>query len=124
MSRAVPRPGLALIVIMAVMAIASLGCTDSGGGLLASRAPDGAGGAGATTEPAEEGEAPFAGVDVCALSTADEVAEVMGFTAHDPAASVMGPGAGIDGAKGCQWSLGDGDGLRCVDLLGAERQPR
>jgi len=108
----VRRPGLALVLIMA---IAPAGCTGSGGGTPASGAAAGAGGgggAGEPTEPADEGEGALAGVDVCGLVTADEVAKVMGVAAQDPTESMMGPGAGIDGARGCYWSLGDG-----VDLF-------
>lgn len=50
---------------------------------------------------------PYGNVDVCALATAAEVTSVMGEKAHDPQESMIGPGAAIDGAHGCTWTLGD-----------------
>jgi hypothetical protein len=60
----------------------------------------------ATASSADVGD-PYANVDVCGLVTADEVTNVMGLQAHDPQESGIGPGASIDGAYGCFWSLGD-----------------
>ncbi len=60
----------------------------------------------AASSPADSGN-PYANVDVCGLATAAEVTSVRGLKAHDPQESMIGPGAAIDGAHGCTWSLGD-----------------
>jgi hypothetical protein len=48
----------------------------------------------------------YSDVDVCQLATATEVTTVMGEAATNPQPSVIGPGAAIDGAAGCTWTLG------------------
>lgn len=58
------------------------------------------------SSPADAGD-PYANVDVCGLATVAEVTSVMGEKAHDPQESMIGPGATIDGAHGCTWTLGD-----------------
>jgi hypothetical protein len=66
-----------------------------------------AGAAPSTKEAASGPGADFSQTDVCHLATTDEVTAVTGETAHDPQPSVIGPGAGIDGAAGCSWPVGD-----------------
>ena len=93
------RP-LAKMTMIALMVFGVASCSSSGVATSGGSKPS-------VLEPADDGEGPFAAVDVCKLATADEVRTVMGVAAHDPQASLMGPGASIDGAEGCTWSLGD-----------------
>jgi hypothetical protein len=88
------------MMMIALVALGVASCSTSGGVTSSSAKPS-------VLAPADDDEGPFADVDVCKLATADEVQTVMGVVAHDPQASLMGPGASIDGARGCTWTLGD-----------------
>jgi hypothetical protein len=96
------------LTLVVVLGLALAGCGTSAGATptVAGNGPNGTAPP-TSSEEIDDGEDPFAGVDVCQLATAEEVTAVMGVDAHDPTGSVLGPGAAIDGAKGCAWSLGD-----------------
>jgi hypothetical protein len=98
-----PSALLVAVIVLGVAACSGSSATPGAGG------PSEAGASAMETAAATPQDAgdPYANVDVCGLATSAEVTTVMGVEAHDPQESVIGPGASIDGAYGCFWSLGD-----------------
>jgi hypothetical protein len=108
------RNRLPATVLVAFVVVSVAAC--SGSAATPSAAAPGQSGSPATAPSATEAATvavstdlgdPYANVDVCGLATTAEVTAVMGEQAHDPQDSIIGPGAGIDGAHGCTWQLGD-----------------
>jgi hypothetical protein len=101
------RTALAALVALGVAACSGAGSSASIGSAASAGTTAPAGAAPSSLEPAGDGGGQFANVDACKLATVDEVTAVMGEAAHDPQPAMIGPGAAIDSATGCTWSLGD-----------------
>jgi hypothetical protein len=110
------RPYKAALVVLLALVVSACGTAASSpsaaGATSAGSSPAAATSASAGAMPSSQesagnGAGDFTNVDVCNLATTDEITAVMGETAHDPQPSVIGPGAAIDSATGCTWSLGD-----------------